>query len=86
MVFAKLITPVSRKTIVFRIKLLTFANGEQKSANNNQPHTDLYSPRPPRTGRSADSEIAPKKFRSWCSQVQILVSLDSKISVSKLKD
>ena len=37
MVFAELVTPVSRKTIVFRIKLLTFANREQKSANNNQP-------------------------------------------------
>ena len=64
MVFAELVTPVSRKTIVFRIKLLTFANREQKSTNNNQPHTDLYSPtRPPRTGRSADSEIAPRSLK-----------------------
>ncbi len=35
--FAELVTPVPQKTIVFRIKLLTFANREQKSANNNQP-------------------------------------------------
>ena len=50
MMFAELVTPVPRKTIVFRIKLLTFANRKKSPT------------RPPREGRSADSEIAPRSL------------------------
>ena len=50
--FAELVTPVPRKTIVFRIKVLTFANRKK------QPHQQLH-PTSPR-GRNADSEIAPR--------------------------
>ena len=56
MMFAELITPVPRKTIVFRIKLLTFANRKKSLTNNNQPQ-----PTSPK-GRSADSEIAPRSL------------------------
>ena len=41
-VFAELVTPVPQKTIAFWIKLLTFANREQKPANSPS--------RPPREG------------------------------------
>ena len=54
--FAELATPVPPKTIVFRIKLLTFANRKEKAS----PTV----PQPPREERSADREIAPKSFRS----------------------
>ena len=54
MTFAELITPVPRKTIVFRIKVLTFANRKK------QPHQQLH-PTSPR-GRNADSEIAPRSL------------------------
>ena len=37
MMFAELVTPVPRKTIVFRINLLTFANRKKSLTNNNQP-------------------------------------------------
>ena len=50
MMFAELVTPVPRKTIVFRIKLLTFANRKK------QPH-----PTSPKE-RSTDSEIAPRSL------------------------
>ena len=50
MAFAKLVTSVPRKTIVFRIKLLTFANRKK------QPH-----PTSPKE-RSTDSEIAPRSL------------------------
>jgi len=56
-VFAELVTPVPRKTIVFRIKLLTFANRKEKASPTAPP--DLS-----REGRSADRKISPKMFRS----------------------
>ena len=52
MAFAKLVTSAPRKTIVFRIKLLTFANRKK------QPH-----PTSPR-GEECKSRDCPKKFRS----------------------
>ena len=55
--FAELVTPVPRKTIVFRIKLLTFANRKEKASPTAPP--DLS-----REGRSADRKISPKMFRS----------------------
>ena len=94
--FAELVTPVPPKTIVFRIKLLTFANREQKPHPTSPkgeeaslqvfcrnylkksqeplssyvrigtppPSGRLGGAPPPREGRSADREIAPKSFRS----------------------
>ena len=95
-VFAELVTPVPPKTIAFWIKLLTFANREQKPHPTSPkgeeaslqvfcrnylkksqeplssyvrigtppPSGRLGGAPPPREGRSADREIAPKSFRS----------------------
>ena len=94
--FAELVTPVPPKTIAFWIKLLTFANREQKPHPTSPkgeeaslqvfcrnylkksqeplssyvrigtppPSGRLGGAPPPREGRSADREIAPKSFRS----------------------
>ena len=62
--FAELVTPVPRKTIVFRIKLLTFAKQKRKSLTNSPTRPTASPPTPLRMERGVNSKISPKKFKS----------------------
>ena len=84
--FAELVTPVPRKTIVFRIKLLTFANRKEKP--HQQPH-----PTSPRE-EECRSRDYPKKFQKLvlvCLEISVLrvkrlALVNSKINLSKVRN